>query len=94
MVFIPPSAGLKTLRPPVPSSGATGQAQRGLFVGVVQILEERPQLNTLRCHGHEFHGAGSGSKHTKPCRAGEGSRESVFLSFQMLLIEQNIDDAC
>jgi len=30
------------------------------------ILEERPQLNTLRCHSHEFHGAGSGSEQTKP----------------------------
>ena len=35
---------------------------KGVFVGFVQILEERPQLNTLRCHGHEFHGAGSGSE--------------------------------
>jgi hypothetical protein len=38
----------------------------GFFVGFVQILEERPQLNTLRCHGHEFHGACPGSEHTKP----------------------------
>jgi hypothetical protein len=39
---------------------------KGVFVGFVQILKEGPQLNTLRCHGHEFHGAGSGSEHTKP----------------------------
>ena len=37
------------------------KAAKGVFVGFVQILEERPQLNTLRCHCHEFHRAGSGS---------------------------------
>ena len=42
------------------------EEREGVFVGFVLIVAERPQLNTLRCHGYEFHGAGLGSEHTKP----------------------------
>ena len=42
------------------------KGRKAFSVGFVQILEEGPQLNTLRCHGHEFHGAPHGGIFDRP----------------------------